>query len=995
MRVLLRWIPLVTLALIACDQLPVSIAPARVTVLDEVAAHVPAARRWFSMVSDLTFDRAEDGSLSPRYESLHSSLVLPKDPAGQVLRPRLPSRANGTHVIALDADPSLWVSTRESTAADVPSEVIHGVVVYAGAVAGGDLLYKLTPTHADEYVYLRTPPDRLVRRARIDRGPAVGSIRETATSIEVMDMQGNARLRMTPPVARASDGERRRGTAHMDGNDVVMEIDLRGLHAPVLVDPDWSTTGTMTVGHWADTAWKMPDGRVMVVAGCALSGCPSSFAQSTCGQVLSDTEVWSESTGTWTAGSPLGTARFSFAGATLAAGDYLVAGGCTAAGCTAVTDVAERYNHTTHAWTSAGRITSPRSNLAMAALSDGSVLAVGGCDTHGCSTAADRYDPTTNTWISLAPMSDPRGFATITLLGDGRMLLVGGCSDPGCTAVLGTATLYDPHVGAWQPAGTLHDARAGHSATLLADGTVLVAGGCGDATCMRTLPTVEIWTPDATGGGAFAPGPTMPGARHNHTATTLANGDILFAGGASGATASLPTAEVYVPSGARWATVQAMHLDRAYHVGMLLDSNNVLIVGGCNPATCMPWAEVFSPTNLPTETGVDAGVMTDSGVTADAVSATDAGMEPDVWVTPASPHPVLYRNGAAHCQTDTQQELSCPQHAFPLQDPDFQPNVQSYQASTSGEVTDTATGLIWQATADAQTYDEPGAVQHCAGFATSATPAGNWRLPSVVELMTLVDYGTNSPSIDPRFANTQSSNYWTDTPVVSGDTQNWTVKFDYGEVVPFGTAHQAAVRCVHGSAILGGAPGHLRQAGPLVATPTTVRDEATGLEWQRNDDGVRRTWQDSLVYCATLNLAGETGWHLASINELRGLVEYSGTAANGAVIDPTFASTQADLYWSSTPNDGAPTLSWSVTFNLGVVDGVTVTGMAYARCVRHIDTSTAHDASTGDVASARPVSPGCQCRAGSVGAGSNAPIAAVALALAMVLHQRRRNHTRP
>ncbi|MFO0648203.1 MAG: DUF1566 domain-containing protein [Polyangiales bacterium] len=946
------------------------IDPPRPTVLDEIGQHVSSANRWFSMVADLSFSRATDGTLEPDFSSLHSALVLRQDGAGATLRPRMPARANEAHTLALATDPSVWVTTREYAATSARAEVVRGVVVYAGAVAGGDLLYKLTPTHVDEYLYLRRPPARLVRRARIERGPGVASLRQTSSILEVIDRGGDARLRLTPPLARASDGKRRRGTVRLEGDDIVMEIDLQGLAAPVLVDPDWSTTGTMTVGHWQDSAWRMRDGRVMVVAGCSLSGCPASFAQSACGQVLADTETWSEATGTWTAGRPLATARYAFGGAALDGGDYLVAGGCLTVGCTQTTDAAERYQQSANAWVAAGALTARRSNLAMVTLADGSALAIGGCDTGPCSTAVDRFDPATNTWTARAPLPSPRGHATATVLADGRVLVAGGCADTTCATILGSAVLYDPAANTWRSAGTLADARSGHSATALPSGGVLIAGGCGDAMCLRTLPTTELWSAEATSGGVFRAGATMPGARHDHTATTLATGEILFAGGANGAASSLPTAQVYLPAEDRWAAVEAMHLDRAYHVAMLLDSRNVLLAGGCNTQTCMPWAEVFSPANLPQETSLDGG--------RDA-TVEDVGPAPDVWVTAPSPHPAAYRAGARKCQTNTAQGFDCPLRAYPFQDPDFQPSDFNLTAGAT-EVTDNVSGLVWQKAVTNAEVDQAGAVAYCAAYATPSALAGRWRLPSVVELATIVDYGRNLPSIDPRFVDTLPANYWTSTPVASGPSQTWTVKFDFGEVVQFGNAHTALVRCVHGHMpnADAGVAGRLRQAGALVADGLTVRDESTGLEWQREDDGVRRSWQDGLLYCARLDLAGKTGWHMPNVGELRGLVEYGGTA-RGAVLDPVFTRAHADLYWTSTPNDGIPTLASSISFNLGVIDGVTVTGLAYVRCVRHLE--------------ARPAAPetpaNCGCRAVRA-TGRRDALGALAAGLALIARSRTR-----
>lgn len=506
-----------------------------------------------------------------------------------------------------------------------------------------------------------------------------------------------------------------------------------------------------------------------------------------------------------------------------------------------------------------------------------------------CSTAVDRYDPATNAWTPRAPLPSPRGYETATVLGDGRVLLVGGCAVPACATVLGDAVLYDPAANAWTNAGTLTDVRAGHSATLLANGSVLVAGGCADAHCMRTLPTAELWSPLVPTGGAFRAAATMPGARHNHSATTLATGEILFAGGANGASTSLPNAQVYVPTDNRWANVESMHLDRAYHVAMRLNSNNVLLAGGCNPRRACRGRRSSRPPTSPRR----IAPWTVAAQTQAAMRRWTLRRGPTWWSRPSTRTPRSTVRARTNARP-TPSELACPLRAYPLQDGDFPTNDMSFRVS-GNEITDTVSGLTWQVAVDATERNQAAAVAYCASYATAATPAGQWRLPSVVELATLVNYGVNVPSIDPRFTNTLPVNYWTTTPVASGNTQTWTVKFDFGELIPFGNARGAMVRCVHEHMpnTDAGVPGRLRQAGPLVADGLTVRDESTGLEWQREDDGVRRTWQDSLVYCATLNLAGKTGWHLSNTGELRSLVEYGGTAG-GAVIDPAFPNARPE-----------------------------------------------------------------------------------------------------
>jgi Protein of unknown function (DUF1566) len=319
------------------------------------------------------------------------------------------------------------------------------------------------------------------------------------------------------------------------------------------------------------------------------------------------------------------------------------------------------------------------------------------------------------------------------------------------------------------------------------------------------------------------------------------------------------------------------------------------------------------------------------------------------------------------CATDTVQDLTCPVSGWELEDGDFQPNMHSFSEGEGGtdEVTDDVTKLVWQSGGDGKTYDHAAAAGYCTALSTAEAPAGSYRLPTVVELMTLVHYGVQTPSIDPKFKGVLPTNYWTSTPVAAAKSLAWTVKFDFGEVIPLLMSSALPVRCVRGkSPILGMGGVGLRKAGPLIASGDTVKDDKTGLEWQRRDDGNKRSWRDALSYCSRLPLAGKSGWHLASISELLGITQYDALHA-GVSIDPMFQDTKADIYWSSTQNEGAPSLSWSITFNLGIADGVTVTGLGYARCVRHLDEPPLPP----PVEPVPPVPPGTQLTAGGGGCG--------------------------
>jgi MYXO-CTERM domain-containing protein len=976
-------------------------------LLSEIQGHFRSTRKWFGMVSDLQLDRAADGALTPRYETIqkYTKFVLRQDAAGQTLHARLPAQASDAHVVEFDGVDGFSVRTKEVGIQPVPAEIHQGVVVYRNAVAGGDLLYKLTPTHVDEYIYLREPPAHLHREFEFDTGSAVATLREADTMIEVLGKDGIARLRLSSPLARAADGKRRRGTAHIVGRTIVLDLDLSGLVAPILIDPDWSTTGAMTVSHWGDAAWRRPDGRVMSVGGCALTGCPTSFTSTSCGQVLANTDLWDPASGTWTSGAAMLTARTTFAGVPLPSGDLIVAGGCTETNCTLMNDagfcesqpctqttnLSERYSFASGAWIAAGTLSSPRFASMGVPIGSGDALVAGGCDVGACTPSVERWSAAANTWSEQAPLPAPRGFGTATVLADGRVLVTGGCADPLCATVLNDAAVYDPAANTWTAAGTMSSPRAGHSATLLNDGTVLVAGGCTDATCSMTdagstvLSSADIWTAsgsadggsDGGAGGEFTAAPSMAGARHHHTATLLTNGEVLMAGGADSTGSSLPTSEVYLPVAHQWIGTDALFMSRAFHVGVGLSDGRVLVAGGCNPQTCIPFAEVFSPARLPADSdaGVDAGLeIMDSG----GPGAYDGGPAP----LPTSPHPPLYRTGVTTCANDMTQDLKCPVAGWQLQDGDFQSNAQALVKTADDEVTDKTTGLVWQRGDDGNMYTYAQAGPHCASFQSTEAATG-WRLPSVVELMTLIDNGVDLPSIDPSFTGAQSNNYWTATPTATAGMLAWTVKFDFGEVIPLLTDSSLPVRCVRGtSSILnvgGGVGGTgLRKAGPLKQLALTVQDSTTKLEWQRADDGTKRNQKDALDYCANLSLAGLSGWHLANVSELLGIVQYD-ALHNGVAIDPAFGA-EGDFYWTSTQNEGIPTLAWGITFNLGVLDGISVTGLGYARCVRHMEAPAAAGTSS---------SCGCSVPGGASGRTAGA-LSAFALAAFAIVRRRPR-----
>ena len=105
------------------------------------------------------------------------------------------------------------------------------------------------------------------------------------------------------------------------------------------------------------------------------------------------------------------------------------------------------------------------------------VLVAGGISKQGNALArAELYDPASGTWTATGTLNRPRVAHTATLLSDGMVLVAGGGGGNGATA---SAELYDPASGTWSVGGSLNTARELHTATLLQNDMVLVAGGGG------------------------------------------------------------------------------------------------------------------------------------------------------------------------------------------------------------------------------------------------------------------------------------------------------------------------------------------------------------------------------------------------------------------------------------------------------------------------------------------------------------------------------------
>ena len=195
-------------------------------------------------------------------------------------------------------------------------------------------------------------------------------------------------------------------------------------------------------------------------------------------------------------------------------------------------------------FTPTGDMTTARSGHTQTLLPNGTVLIAGGryqpLQSPSFSLAgAELYDPTTGTFTATGSMTTPRQWHTATLLPDGKVLIAGGgnciTSDP-CWA---SAELYDPSSGTFTATGKMTAARRAFTATLLNNGKVLIAGG--DLPGAVATATAELYDPST---GRFTATGQMTAARDNHTASLLPDGEVLMIGSGWW---PVPGAELYDP----------------------------------------------------------------------------------------------------------------------------------------------------------------------------------------------------------------------------------------------------------------------------------------------------------------------------------------------------------------------------------------------------------------------------------------------------------------
>ncbi len=237
-------------------------------------------------------------------------------------------------------------------------------------------------------------------------------------------------------------------------------------------------------------------------------------------------------------------------------------------------------------------------------LADGRVLVVGGRGTDSLSTLAscEIYAPKKNAWTPCAPLLMARSHHTATLLPDGRVLVTGGTTHESVEeqnrfVALASAEIYEPSKNRWSSVAPMNDARNGHTATLLPDGTVLVVGGAREQ--RLHLATVECFSPVDNTWRQEKP---LDVARWLHTAVRGSAGDVIIAGGRSnagqqgkGPGVSVADVERFDVKSRTWSALPPMSEPRQRMAFLSAPDGSLMAIGGQTATSTTNYAEAWHP----------------------------------------------------------------------------------------------------------------------------------------------------------------------------------------------------------------------------------------------------------------------------------------------------------------------------------------------------------------------------------------------------------------
>ena len=390
------------------------------------------------------------------------------------------------------------------------------------------------------------------------------------------------------------------------------------------------TAGNMTTVHSYGAATLLPNGQALIAGGYNANGGFHAPAAAT--------DLYDPTSGTFSVGPLMGAYRDAETVTAIAStGQVLIAGGEANFASEAQSEV---WDPTQNQFVAVGPMNQDRGFHSATLLPNGQVLVAGGATaTYGSqatggsvTSSAELFNPQTGAFsltatfcgeppqppVTAGCMNSDRAGHTATLLNTGKVLLAGGFDG---TNVLASAELYDPSSNTFTPtAGNMTTGRIGDTATLLPNGAVLLAGGQpGTAASGSYFPvaSAELYNPATD---KFTATGAMTAAREAFTATLLSNGQVLIAGGADATGKPSASAELYNPKTGKFAKTGAMSDARAGQTATLMGDGRVLIAGGYDTSGLTASMEIFDPTT---------GKFVSTGSLNEARAGAAAGLLPD------------------------------------------------------------------------------------------------------------------------------------------------------------------------------------------------------------------------------------------------------------------------------------------------------------------------------------------------------------------------------
>jgi len=386
-----------------------------------------------------------------------------------------------------------------------------------------------------------------------------------------------------------------------------------------LYDPATGTftaTGSMTTARNLQTGTLLNNGKVIIAGGYTGAG------------VTASAELYDPATGTFSPTGSMTGARYIQTGTLLNNGKVLLAAGWTSASGPASAS-AELYDPATGIFSAPGSMAGARFYQTATLLNNGNVLLAGGHSGSAILASAELYQPTTLTPAGLVSIAVSPAYPTISPTGTQQFVATGTFSDSstqtlasvtwsssspsvaaisndasnhgvavpagsGMTTITASAglvsgsTTLTVRTAGFVSTGSMTTARLEHTATLLNNGKVLLAGGYNETGGYLYLASAELFDPVT---GTFTATGSMTSVRLEHRATLLNNGKVLLTGGHSG-TAFLASAELYDPATGIFTATGSMTITRDYHTVTLLNNGKVLLVGGQGGGAS---AEVYDP----------------------------------------------------------------------------------------------------------------------------------------------------------------------------------------------------------------------------------------------------------------------------------------------------------------------------------------------------------------------------------------------------------------